>query len=839
MMGQSMNGTQLIGFSLTMLRRDWRSGEIKLLLFALVIAVASVTTVGFFTDRIERGMQLQAAELLAGDLVVSSSRANSDDYRLQAQALGLQTTQTLSFRSMAVAGELLQLVEVKAVSAGYPLRGTVRIAENPFGPDSPATSIPQPGSVWVDQKASQLLQLQTGDRLQLGEQSLVIESLVTYEPDRGGDFFTLGPRVMMNSEDVAATGLLGLGSRAEYRLLVAGEQDGVALLRKQLKGKLQSGEKILDVESGRPEIGLALQRASSYLGLAALISVLLAGVAIAMMARRHAQRHFDTSAIMLCLGAQQSTILRLYLLELLWTALSGSSLGVLLGIFGQEALSVLMQSLILASLPPPSWEPAAIGIATGIVAVLGFALPPISVLSQVPPLRVLRREVAPRSVSKVLLYGAAAVAMVLLIAWQVRDAELLLLVVAGVLSATALLVFAAWLLLYFLGPIRSRVGVSWRFGVANIVRHRHDSIAQIVALGLGILVLLLLTLVRTDLLADWRNSLPADAPNHFLINIQSDQVDALDARLAQFGSEPRRIYPMVRARLTAINGTRVNADDYEDPRSRRLATREFNLSWSDALAQDNQTVAGSWWSAEQQGRALLSLERSISEALGVNIGDVMTFQINGSPLTLEVSHLRNVQWDSFNVNFFALVPPGLLDRYPASWITSVHLPPQQRGELADLIRAFPNVTLIDVEAVMNRVRAIMERVSAAVEFIFIFTLLAGFLVLYAVIQTQQDARKQHHALLRTLGASRRQLMRGLISEFLVLGALAGLLAGITVTGLHWMLAVYVFELSFNLNPWIALAGIISGALGAALLGGIGARKTLDAPPIEILRGVNT
>jgi putative ABC transport system permease protein len=835
-MSSSLNGMQLVGLSLTMLRRDWRAGEIKLLLSALVIAVASITTVGFFTDRIERGMQLQAAELLAGDLVVSSSSPISNAYRQQAQALGLQTTQTLSFRSMAVAGELLQLVEVKAVSPGYPLRGTLRIAETPFGADRPAKSIPQPGSVWVDQKALQLLQLQTGDRLQLGELSLVIASLVTYEPDRGGDFFTLGPRVMMNSEDVAATGLLGQGSRAEYRLLVAGEREGVALLRRQLKGKLQSGEKILEIESGRPEIGLALQRANSFLGLAALISVLLAGVAIAMMARRHAQRHFDTSAIMLCLGAQQNTILRLYLLELLWIALLGSSVGVFIGILGQQVLAGVMQGLILAKLPPPGWEAAVVGLASGIVAVLGFALPPISVLAQVPPLRVLRREVAPMSVSKVLLYGAAAAAMVLLIAWQVRDAELLLLVVAGALAATALLVSAAWLLLYVLGPLRSRVGVSWRFGVANIVRHRQDSIAQIVALGLGILVLLLLTLVRTDLLADWRNSLPGDAPNHFLINIQTDQVDALDARLAQLSREPRRIYPMVRARLTAINGVRVNADDYDDPRSRRLATREFNLSWSAALQQDNQTVAGSWWGAEPQGRALLSLELSISKALGVNIGDVMTFQVNGSPLDLEVSHLRNVQWDSFNVNFFALTPPGLLDRYPASWITSVHIPQRQRGELPKLIRAFPNVTLIDVEALMNRVRVIMERVSTAVEFIFIFTLLAGFLVLYAVIQTQQDARKQHHALLRTLGASRRQLMRGLISEFLVLGGLAGLLAGVAVTGLHWILAVRVFDLSFSVNPWIALAGIISGALGAALLGAVGARKSLDAPPIEILRG---
>jgi putative ABC transport system permease protein len=360
----------------------------------------------------------------------------------------------------------------------------------------------------------------------------------------------------------------------------------------------------------------------------------------------------------------------------------------------------------------------------------------------------------------------------------------------------------------------------------------------VVSLGLGILVLLLLTLVRTDLLTNWKASLPEDAPNHFLINIQSDQVEGVNTRLADMTQQALQLYPMVRARLVAVNDRPVSASDYDNPRSQRLVTREFNLSWSAAMQADNRTVAGRWWTQEEQGEPVLSIEQSMAQALGLVMGDVMTFNINGSPLSLRISHVRTVQWDSFNVNFFTLSPPGVLDRFPASWITSVHIPAQNRTELAGLIRDYPNVTVIDVDALMSRVRAIMDRVNTAVEFVFLFTLLAGIVVLYAVIQTQQDARGQHHALLRTLGANRRQIMRGLVSEFLVLGGLAGLLAAIAATALHWVLAEYVFQLSFSLNPWVGLIGILSGSLGVALFGSLGARASIDTPPVQTLRGVN-
>lgn len=825
----------ILALSFTMLRRDWRAGELRLLVVALVIAVGSVTSVGFFTDRIERGMHHHAAELLAGDLVISSSDPIPDDYLLSARDLGLHTARTLGFRSMAMAGEQLQLVEVKAVDNGYPLRGELRTAQAPMAMDEATTSVPEMGDIWVEQRVLQYFRLDVGDNLNLGSSSLRITRILTFEPDRGGDFFNVGPRILMNYADVAATGLLSAGSRAEYRLLVAGDESEVAALRNILKPRLRSGERILDIKEGRPEIRLALERASSFLGLAALISVLLAGVAIAMTARRHAQRHFDTSAIMRCLGAKQKTILKIYMLELFWLALLGSTIGCLLGILGQAALAMLMDQLVLAQLPAPSWPPALFGFATGLISVMGFAVPPVVGLIQVPPLRVLRRDLAPKPISKGFIYGAAAIAVLLLVAWHVKDTQLLIYVVGGAVVTVMILILAAWSLVWLLGPLRSRVGVAWRFGLANIVRYRYDTVAQVVALGLGILVLLLLSLVRTSLLADWQRSLPENAPNHFLINVQTDQVTELGRSLSHITMQPTQLFPMIRARLTSINEQPVSASNYENPRAQGLVTREFNLSWSEDLQVDNRTVSGKWWQPEHHGEAILSVEQGLAETLGIALNDMLTFNVNGVPVKFKVTHLRSVQWDSFNVNFFTLAPPGVLDRFPASWITSIYIPVENKMQLAGIIRDYPNVTIIDVEALMSRVREIMDRVNTAVEFVFLFTLLAGIVVLYAVIQTQQDARGYQNALLRTLGARHSQLLRGMISEFLVLGGLAGLLAAIAATGLNWLLAEYIFKLNFQLNLWIGAVGIGAGAVGVAIFGTLGARKTLKAPPVEALR----
>ena len=829
---QSMRN--LFAMSGRMLWRDWRGGELRILAIALVIAVTSVTSVGFFIDRVQQGMDQQASELIAADLVVSSASPVAGERSDRAETLGLEIAETTSFRSVIIAGDQPKLVEAKAVSENYPLRGTLSVSDTLFGEEYQVESVPAAGEAWAEPKLFQELGLSPGDRVTLGEVTLTLTQILTYEPDRGGDFFSVAPRLLFNIEDLAATGLVQTGSLVRYHLLLAGEPSAIREYGAWLDRNPREGERLLTVEGGRPELRNALERARSFLGLAALVSVLLAGVAVATAARRFSQRHLDTSAIMRCMGATQNRISLLFLLEMLWLALLASTLGSVLGYLTQIVIAQIMDQLLIATLPQPSLKPLLMGYVTGIILLLGFAMPPLLALKRVPPLRVLRKDIAGTGASSWLFTLGVLVSMGVLLYWQTRDPELVVYMLSGIVLTLLLLAACARLLIAALNSVRGSVGVAWRFGLANIARRPSGSVMQIVAFGLGIMVLLLLSTVRNDLLDDWQRSLPEDAPNHFLINIQSDQVDGINSFFAGQGVETR-IYPMVRARLTKINGRAVTTDDYDNERAKHLLTREFNLSWSEALPAASHVIEGQWWSSAQNGQPLLSLEEGIGKSLRIGMHDSVTFDINGTEVPLRVTNLRKVDWDSFNVNFFTVLPPGLLDRYPASWVTSIYLDPEQKGELGELVKAFPNVTIIDVGALMTRVRTIMDRVSLAVEFIFLFTLMAGVAVLLAAIQSTQDERRYESAILRTLGAQRGTLMRGLVAEFVTLGALAGLLAGVAATSLAWLFAEQVFKFDYSFNPWIPLVGIVAGILIVGLSGVLGTRKVLQQPPLLTLR----
>ena len=831
-----------IGFywyaSWRMLWRDWRGGELTILAIALIIAVTSITAVGFFTDRIERGLKMQSAELIAGDLVISSSRADVNDYITDARANDFLVATTQQFRSVVFADERFQLAEVKAVSEGYPLRGVLRVSDTAFGQDEATTGIPAAGELWVEARLLQLLDLAIGDRLKLGELSFTVRKIIRYEPDRAGDLFSVAPRVMMNIADLDATGLISTGALVSYRVLIAGDSSRINDYRNAIKNRLQAGEQILGVEEGRPELNTALKSARQFLGLAALISVLLAGVAVATVANRFSTRHLNTSAMMRCLGTSQRTIIRLFTLEMLWLSLLASTVGCLLGALTQVVITELLDKLVLTQLPPPSFKALILGYATGIVMLIGFALPPLLSLHRVPPLHVLRKDVAKRPVSVWTVYLAVVFCMSLLLYWQIGDLKLVAIVIGGIIATLVTLAAAAFLLILLLNRLRARVGVAWRFGLANISRRPASSVIQIVAFGLGIMVLLLLSTVRSDLLDDWQRSLPNDAPNYFVINVQSDQVDAITDYFTSIGVNNTRLYPMVRARLIEVNGLKVDSSDYQGERAKRFVTREFNLSWAEHMQQDNEIVAGSWWSREDHGRPLLSLEAGLAETLNLQLNDVVSFDINGSKIDLTISNLRSVDWDTFNVNFFTVLPPGVLEDRPASWVTSVYLNAEQRQQLGKLVREFSNVTLIDIETIMQRVRGIIDRVSLAVEFVFLFTLLAGLAVLYAAIQSNQDERRFESAVLRTLGASRKTLMLGLFAEFSLLGALSGLLAGLAATSLAWLLAVFVFRFDYAFDITVAITGFVSGILIVVSAGILGTRRVLSTPPVQTLRQGN-
>ncbi len=828
-----MSAVSPIAFAWRTLRRDLRTGELRALLVALVVAVAAVTAVGFFTDRVKQGMAAQAGELLAADLVVVARHPLAEPLLQQAAGLNLTVTESTTFRSVVMANDQVQLAEVKAVEAGYPLRGRLLIADAPFGAGSPVSGPPAPGSVWVEQQLLQRLRLAVGDSLELGALSVRVAGVVAYEPDRGGDLFSIGPRVMMNRADLAATELIGTGSLVEYRLLLAGANSTLAAFQQAVTPQLGRGERIQTVRDARPELRAALERADRFLGLAALVSVLLAGVAVATAARRYSQRHLDTAAVLRCLGAPQRFVLHSFVLGVVWLAWVGWALGAGVGFAAQALLAQIIGSLFAASLPAPSALPLLHGLVVAMATAAGFGLPPLLRLREVPPLRVLRRDLLPLPPRAVTVYGVAALVLLALMAWQAADLKLTAIVFGGTLAALLLLVVAGRGLVAALTPLRRQVGVAWRFGIGSLARRPGTTVIQLTGFGLGIMVLLLLSLVRSDLLAGWRDSLPPDAPNQFLINLQPEQVDPLAALFKEAGRPAPHLYPMLRGRLVAIDGHPVTPEQFAEGRPRRLAEREFNLSFMAERPHHNRLVAGHWWAPTATEE--WSVEEGIAEALGIGMGSTLTFNIAGEERTGRVTSLRAVQWDSFEVNFFVVGPPAQFAGFTPAYITSFHQPATEGTFLAELVRRFPNITLIDVAAIMERVRAVMDRVTWAVQFVFGFTLLAGLTVLYAAIQASQEERQREAALLRTLGARHRQVLAAFAAEFLTLGLLAGLLASVGASGVGWVLAEQVFNLEFGWDPRIWWWGILGGTLGIGAAGLLGSRAVLSHPPLWTLR----
>lgn len=830
----------MLGFSLRLLRHDWRAGELRVLMVALLIAVASMTSVAFFTDRIGQALRHQGSELLGADLRLLSDVPITPQVHELVTAAGLETVETRAFRSMVVAGEQMQLAELKAVAQGYPLRGALRIADTAFGADQAAGGIPPRGEAWADPRLMQLLQLTVGDSVRVGDATLRVSAMLRFEPDRSGDMFSIAPRLLMNLADLPDTGLIQEGSRISYGLLLAGTPDTIDATRDAIDKLLGQGDRLESVSEARQEVRTALTRARQFLGLAAVVGVVLACVAIAMAARRYARRHLDTCAILRCLGTRQAQINRIFLIQLLALGLIASVLGVLLGYAAQLALSQLLGQLVLVTLPPPSWAPVGLGLGVALISLLGFALPPVLQLRDVPTLQVLRRELAARARGDRWLlwsgYGLGALALGGLLYIQAGDPRMGRLLVLGLLGTGVVLWLVAVLLIKVLGRLSADGTTAWHYGLKNLGRHGHGAVVQVMAFGLGLMVLLLLTVVRSDLLQGWRDSLPADAPNRFVVNIQDNQRDAVAAFFAARGMASTELYPMIRARLHAINDTRVDAQEFGNDRANHLARRMFNLSWARDMAPDNTLVAGQWW-GEGEVPPQFSVEAGIAENLGIRLGDRLSFEIAGEMVVAPVTSLRQVQWDNLRANFFVTAAPGTLDGYPSSYITSFYLAEGDAALLNDLIREFPNLTVIDVAAIMAQIRQVIERVALAVEYVFLFTLAAGLAVMYAAIASTLDERLHENAILRALGAPRRRLWTGLMTEFATLGGLAGLLAALMATALGYGVARYALELTYAGNGWIWIAGILGGGLGIGLAGILGTRAVVNSPPLRVLRDV--
>jgi putative ABC transport system permease protein len=818
-----------------LLARDYRAGELALIAVAIVIAVASVTTVGFFTSRVQRALDQQANRLLGADLVIADSRPIAPALKSGAERLGLAAISILRFPSMAVRGDRSILTDVKAVVPGYPLRGELRVTGQLFEPDRRAGGIPAPGEIWVDERLYTSLELGPGARIALGKREFEVTAIITHEPGVDIGFLSGAPRVLLNAGDLESTGLIQPGSRVRYRLNVAGADAALEEYRAWARARLEPGQRLEGIRDARPELRSALERAERFLNLAALTAVLLAAVAIALAARRYLQRHLDGCAVMRCLGAKQSLVTRLYVMHFVMLGTLSAAGGVAIGAAAQLALTTWLGEVIAVSLPVASPLPALQGLLVGLLLLLGFALPPLMSLARVPTVRVLRRELGMPKGMGALGYVAGVAVIIAMILWQAQDLRFGLTVLGWLVLAMAAAAALGWVLLRAVGTLRAR-GVSWRFGVASLQRRALGTILQVVALGLGVMALLTLTMIRGDLLRTWRESLPPDAPNRFIVNIQADQVAGIRDHFAGRGLPEPGMFPMVRGRLVKIGARNVSAEDYAEERPRRLITREFNLSWASRMQPDNRIVAGAWWGESASRVDQLSVERGIAQALGIRMGDVLTFDIAGTPVSATVSSLRSVDWDSFNVNFFVVAPPGLFDRQPATYVTSFHLVAGRTQFLNELVKAYPNIVLIDIAQALSQVQRMMDQAALAVQFVFLFTLIAGLVVLYAAVASTQDERVYQATLLRTLGASRGQIHRAHLAEFTLIGAIAGFVAAAAATGLAYFIAHRFLQLEYVPDPAVWLIGVVGSALGVAFAGWIVTRRVLTVPPLAVLRG---
>lgn len=815
------------------LKRDARSGELTLLVLALIIAVASSTAISLFADRMHRTMSSQAAEFLAADLVITSSKVIPNEWLEKAQDLGLEQARTAEFSSVLIENDELLLAGIKAVSDLYPLRGDLK-TKNSSHAETVHDVGPRAGEAWVDSRVLSAIQLAIGDELTVGEKALTVSHVISYEPDKRGDLYSLSPRVMISESDLEATKVLQPGSHVHFFYQFSGEPDALKAFNDWVKPWLIPGQRLMDVQDDRPELGSALSRAERYLGLSSIIVILIAGVAIAMSTRRYSERHFDTTAILRCLGCKQNDILVLFLYQFLLLGLFACSVGLVVGWFTQEALFELLRDLLPAKVAEPSLIAILLGFTTGLAILIGFALPPLLRLKRVSPLRVLRRELEPLTSSAWFVYGLALTLVSILIWRYTEDARLMLMIIGGGLFASAVSVLLLFSLFKQLEKIVPRVGLSWRLGLQGILRSPAASATQILAFSVTLLAMLLSFTVRNDLIQDWQQQLPDNAPNYFALNILPNQVEPLEQRLLESNVPTAHIHPIVRGRLVQINDTPVQQLVTKESQGERATHRDLSLTWGNELPEDNKTVAGSW---AEPSVGDVSIESKLAKSLNVAVGDKLTFSIGSTQVSAVVAHVRTVQWDTMKPNFYMVFADKSLDNFPVTYITSFYVAADNKKSLNGLAKQFPNMTLLEVDALLNQFKMILTQLTAAINYLLYFALLAGFTVLFASVFTTLDIRIAEGALMRTLGANKQLLRNAQWLEFSMIGFIAGLIAMLMYHAILFGLYTYVLHLDFNVNVWLIVSVPMLSVVCVTLAGLWGVRDVVKKPPMWVLRDI--
>ena len=821
--------------------RDLRAGELRLLIVAVTLAVAALTAVGFFADRLKGGLQRDASQLLGGDLVVVSDNPTPQAFLDRAAALGLQGAGTLGFPTMGRAsdtqGGASRLVALKSVQPGYPLRGSLKVADTPGGAEQTTRDIPAPGEVWVDAPVLESLGLAMGAKLLLGDAALRISRTIVLEPDRGGGFMSFAPRVMLNQADLAATALVQPASRLTYRFAVVGTPQAVQQFSDwataEIKRSDLRGVRVESLESGRPEMRQALDRAEKFLSLVALLSALLSAVAVALAARSFAASHLDDCAMLRVLGQSQRTIAWSYAFEFILIGLFASALGVAIGYAVHYVFVALLAGLVDAALPAASLQPVFFGLGMGLTLLLAFGLPPVLQLAQVPPLRVIRRDMGglkPTSLS-VLGLGVAGFAALLVAASS--DLKLGLIAVGGFAVAVVLFAALSWGAVVLLRRVvNEATAPRWLVLATRQISARPVfAVVQVSALAVGLLALILLVLLRTDLISSWRKATPPDAPNRFVINVMPDQSASFQQSLRDGGVKNFDWFPMIRGRLIAVNGKAVTPDDFTEDRARRLVDREFNISHTATRPQHNEVVAGRWTDGEQ---GAISVESGIAETLGLHLGDVMRFDMGGVQSEAKITSLRKVDWGSMRANFFVIYPVDTLADMPITYLAAFRAP-DTKGFDNQLVRNYPNITNVDMASTILQVQRVLDQVVRAVEFLFAFTLAAGLVVLFASVTATREERAREFAIMRAVGAPSRLLRQVQRAELAGVGMLAGFLASLVAMAVGWSLAKYVFDFAWTGAWWVPLLGALTGAALALAAGWWGLRDVLRRPVVETLR----
>jgi len=859
----------LMRLALRLLWRDWRGGELRLLLLALIMAVTSVTGIALFTDRLQQALLLESANILAADRVMSARQEVEPELIEQARSLGLRTAEILSFTSMAFSDNGNLLVSAKAVSDAYPLRGNLVVADQPYTAGAPIAGGPAVGEVWVESRVLPSLDIGIGDSIYVGEAEFTVSRVIVQEPDRqqGGMLENAGPRLMLNLADVPATNVIQLGSRVSYRYLFAGEQRQLETYTEWLEEQADGRYRIRDVREESQEIADALSRAESFLMLGSLFAVLLAGVAIALTARRYSERHFDYAAILKTLGCNSTQIAAIYMFIQLFLVAIAIIIGSFLGWAVHQIILQTLSSVIPITLPAASFTPYVIGAMTAFICLLSFALPPLLALKNTSPLRVLRKDTDNQSLSAKVPYLFGIGGAVMLVLWYSQNLVLTSFLVLAVAGTGFVLSLLSWTVLRSTTAVGMHAGSAWKLAMSATRRRRKQSVLQIMVFSLTIMSLLTLALLRTDLVADWQAQLPENTPNHFLMNVTEAQVPGIESFFTENGVEANQFYPMASAGLAAVNGAppRRIWDDGDDddqggsnltersaPADEEIAgldeaestegsteesgrVQNRQVTWVRDLPRDNQVVAGTWWGADPEA-GYVSVEADYASRLGILIGDTLEFRLSETQsIEVEVQSMRTVRWDNMQPNFFFIFSPGTIDFMGATYLSTVLMNGEEKRLLNGLLRAFPTIVVLEIDALIEQIQRIIAQVTSAIELIAFLVLACGALVLLACVNATLDERFRENAILRTLGAGRKLILSSLLIEFAFIGLISGLIATFGSEISLYYLQTQVFQQEFSPHYWVWIVGPVLGTVIIATLGVSATKKVVNTSPLAVLR----